>query len=198
MTLENTSTNPWYFAIYQTFSDTSSIAWQVIPLPQQNPGNPPSSGTVNWTMSYGTFIAGFDQVIGGSTGVEYANATLGNVYQATSEDGIPTINPNSVGSTTQDQIIFTNRTSPAAPITMGFTLCDNMLTSEDNVGGNESTYFQESDTYYVAAYHDIKLGQLIEDASASIPPIAVIYGNGVFEHTVTIYEDPSGHMRLFL
>ena len=57
------------------------------------------------------------------TAIEYANATLGNVYQVTSEDGIPTINPNPVGSTTQDQIILTNHTSPAIPITMGFTLC---------------------------------------------------------------------------
>ena len=197
MTLKNTTTNPWYFAIYQTFPDTSSIAWQVVPLPKQNPGTPPSSGTVNWTLNYGTFIADFDQVIGGSTGIEYANATLGNVYQVTSEDDIPTINPTSVGSAAEDQIILTNRTSPAIPITMGFTLCEKVLTSEHNVGGNESIIFQKSNTYYVAAHHDIKLRQLInEDASASIPPIAVIYGNGVFEHTVTIYEDPSGNTSL--
>ena len=135
-------------------------------------------------MNYELCIANFIRVIGGYTGIAYAKASLGNKYQVTSEDDIPTINPTSVGSTIEDQIILTNRTSPAVPITMGFTLCGNILTAEDNVGGNAFTIFKKSHTYYVAAYCNIRLGQLApEDVNASIA-LAKEFTQEVMSHAI--------------
>ena len=50
LTIENVTTNPWHIAIYQTFPDfpgLSSIAWQIAPLPKQNPGTPPPGVVVH-------------------------------------------------------------------------------------------------------------------------------------------------------
>ena len=103
MTIKNASTDAWHLAIYQSFPESpglSSVAWQIVPLPAQNVGTSPSQGTATWTLSYGTSIADFDQVNGVFTGQAYANANLGDMYQITSDDGIPSINPNPVGQTT--------------------------------------------------------------------------------------------------
>ena len=191
MTIQNASTNPWHLAIYQSFPESpglSSVAWQIVQLPAQNVGTPPPQGTATWTMSYGTSIADFDQVNGVYTGQAYANANLGNKYQVITVDNIPTIKPNPVGQTTKDQIILTNGTSPATAVTMGFTLSNNIVTAEQNVGGNQSTIFRVHPTYYVAGYRSIKFGQLV-DEGVSIPPIEVKYEDGVFEHQVQVVED---------
>ena len=71
---------------------------------------------------------------------------------------------------------------------MGFTLSNNIVTAEQNVGGNESTIFRVHPTYYVAGYRDVVLGQLV-DEGVSIPAIEVSYDAGVFAHTVQVVED---------
>ena len=113
------------------------------------------------------------------TGSQYGTALLGQTYQVESKNGIPSIDPNATGTTTLDQIILTNSTSsPVTPVTMGFTLGGNIVVAEQNVGGGQKTIYRVHPTYYVACFHDVVLGELV-DESVAIGPVQVSYAGGV-------------------
>ena len=199
MKFQNATDQPWHFAVYQKFPTSpglSSVAWQVRGLPPQKIGSPAPSATVSWTMNYGVCIADFDTDGQKFTGDQFAPANLGNEYQVTSSDGIPDIQSTAYGSTTSDQIVLKNNTSnPVKPVTMGFTVSNNLICAEQDVGGKQSTIFRVHPSYYVACYRNIQLGQLV-DEGVTIGPLPVEYTGGVHKHTVQAYKDPSGNYFL--
>ena len=201
MKFENTTDQPWHFAVYQKYPKSpglSSVAWQVRGLPPQKVGSPAPAATVSWTMNYGVCIADFDKDQQKFTGNQFASANLGNKYQIISNDNIPDIQSTPTGMTTSDQIELKNNTSKsAARLTRGFTLSNNLMAAEQEVGRQQSTIFRVHPTYYVACYRNIKLGQLV-DEGVSFGPLVVEYAGGVHNHTVQAYKDLCGNYYLKL
>ena len=198
MTFLNGTDQPWHFGVYQKNPESpglTSVAWQVRGVPPQV-GDKPSSAQVNWTMQYGICIANFDKDFNGYTGKQYAKANLGNIYQIVSNDGIPSIDTTPTGVGSPDQIVLKNNTSsPVQEVTMGFTVSDNILAVQDNVGGQEETIYRVHPTYYVACYRDISLGQLV-DSGVAIGPVEVMYEAGATTATVEASKDAAGNYRL--
>ena len=83
------------------------------------------------------------------------------------------------------------------PLTMGFTVSNNLIAVEKEVGGQQSTIFRVHPSYYVACYRNIVLGQLV-DEGVTIGPFELEYKGGVHKHTIQAYKDPSGNYYLKL
>ena len=194
MTFLNATDQPWHFAVYKSIPASpglSSVAWQVRGVPPKQGGNPPPSAQVNWDMNYGLCIADFDKDFNKFTGTQYGSASLGMSYEIKSDDGIPTINPSPTGKTTSDQILLVNSTTPAMPVTMGFTLSGNIVVAEQDVGKGERTTYRVHPQYYVACYRNIVLGQLVDEGVA-IGPVLVSYDGGAHSKTVQASKNVAG------
>ena len=124
-------------------------------------------------------------------------ATTWMVFQACNNlDGVPSIESKPVGVGSADQIILKNETGPpAVTLSMGFTVSNNIIAVEDNVGGGQETIYRVHPTYYVACYRSIKLGQLV-DAGIVIGPVEVKYEGGARKAKVAATKDASGNYHL--
>ena len=194
---KNATDQAWHFGVYQkipTSPGLTNIAWQVRGVPPKK-SDIPSTAQVNWTMSYGLCIADFDEDQRTFTGSQMAPALLGNKYKVESLDGIPSIDTTPIATGSSDQITLKNATSPVTPLTMGFTLGGNILCVERDVGGMEETIYRVHPTYYVACYHNIVLGQMV-DEGVVIGPVEVKYDSGIRQMTVEATKDPAGNYRI--
>ena len=198
MTLENGTDQPWHFGVYQKSPSSpglTSVAWQVRGIPPQS-GSVPSSAEVTWTLDYGLCIANFDKDGRKYTGTQFAPAYLGNVYKVTTLDEIPSIVSNPIATGSSDQIVLKNNTGPnATALTMGFTVDNNIVVVEDNVGGEQETFYRVHPEYYVACYRNIVLGQLVDEAVV-IGPVEVKYEDGEKSMKVKATKDAGGNYRL--
>ena len=97
---------------------------------------------------------------------------MGKSYEVKSVDGIPNINSSPTGKTASDQIVLVNSTTPAMPVTMGFTLSGNIVVAEQDVGKGQRTTYRVHPQYYMACYRNIVLGQLVDEGVA-IGPVLV-------------------------
>ena len=196
--LENATDQPWHFGVYQKVPSSpglSSVAWQVRGVPP-TASDRHSQAEVNWTMDYGVCIAKFDKDEASYTGSQFAPALLSNNYRVASLDGVPSIESKPVGVGSADQIILKNETGPpAVTLSMGFTVSNNIIAVEDNVGGGQETIYRVHPTYYVACYRSIKLGQLV-DAGIVIGPVEVKYEGGARKAKVAATKDASGNYHL--
>ena len=198
MFLENATDQPWHFGVYQKHPMSpglTSVAWQVRGIPPQA-GSVPSSAQVTWKMDYGLCIANFDKDQQRYTGKQFAPAYLGNVYKVDSLDGIPNIEAKPTATGSPDQIVLVNNTGPpATALTMGFTLSNNIIAVEDNVGGKQETIYRVHPTYYVACYRNIVLGQMV-DEGVVIGPAEVKYEGGAKQMTVEASKDAAGNYHI--
>ena len=198
LTLVNSTDQPFYYGVYQKFPLSPglvSVAWQVRGIPPQK-GDLPSSAKVKWTTNYGLCIAKFDEDTRVYKGEQFAPAYLGNEYQVVSFEGIPSIDTKPTGVTMADEIVFNNNTGPPAQtLTLGFTVCDNIIAVQDNVGGNENTEYRVHHKYYVVCYRDIVLGQLV-DSTVVLGPVEVNYEGGARTARVVASKDATGNYHL--
>ena len=198
MIFMNATDQPWHFGVYQKNPESpglTSVAWQVRGVPPIE-GSLPSSAEVNWTLNYGICIADFDKDINGYTGKQFAPANLGNVYKVITLDGIPSINTKPITVGMEDQIAVKNQTGPPAQtVTMGFTVGNNIIAVQPDVGGSEQTMYRVHPTYYIACYHNIILGQLV-DSGVAIGPVEVKYEAGAHAAKIIASKDASGNFRL--
>ena len=147
-------------------------------------------------MDYGLCIANFDRDQRKYTGQQFTPANLGNVYKVASLDGIPSIDTKPIAIGSSDQIVLKNKTGPPAiALTMGFTLSNNIIAVEDNVGGQQETIYRVHPSYYVACYRNIVLGQLVDEAVV-IGPVEVTYKDGANATKVVASKDAGGNYRL--
>ena len=200
MILRNSTDQPWHFGVYQKYPSSpglTSIAWQVRGIPPKtSPNVPAASAQINWTMEYGVCIANFDSDNRKFTGVQYAPALLGNNYKVISLDNIPSVSATPTGTGNPDQIVLKNATSPpATKLTMGFTLSNNIVAIENDVGGMQRTIFRVHPSYYVACYRNITHGQLV-DEGVSFGPIEVRYEEGAHLSIVEAFKDAAGNYQL--
>ena len=199
MILQNATDEPWHFAVYQKYPMSpglTSVAWQVRGIPPKT-GSVPSEANVNWNMDYGICIAKFDKNNGTYTGKQIMPANLGKSYKVDTLDGdIPSINPSPVGQTSADMITLKNLTGPQAQsLTMGFTVSNNIIAVQDDVGGNQETIYRVHPTYYVACYRHIVLGQLV-DTGVVIGPCEVKYEGGARVAKMLASKDAAGNYHL--
>ena len=198
MTLENGTDQPWHFGVYQKHPSSpglTSVAWQVRGIPPQT-GSVPSSSQVSWTLDYGLCIANFDKDGRKYTGKQFAPAYLGNVYKVATLNGIPSIDTKPTATGSPDQIVLKNNTGPyASALTMGFTVSNNIIAVENDVGGEQETIYRVHPTYYVACYRNIVLGQLVDEAVV-IGPVEVKYEGGNNSAKVVASKDAGGNYRL--
>ena len=109
---------------------------------------------------------------------------------------IPSIDSNPVATGSSDQIVLKNKTGPyATALTMGFTVNNNIIVVEDNVGGEQETMYRVHPEYYVACYRNIVLGQLV-DEGVVIGPVEVKYEDGVKSMKVKATKGAGGNYRL--
>ena len=78
---------------------------------------------------------------------------------------------------------------------MSFTVSDNIIAVQDDVGGNEETIFRVHPTYFVSCYRNIVLGQLV-DSGVVIGPVEVKYEAGTRSAKVVASKDAAGNYRL--
>ena len=198
MTFINATDQPWHFGVYQKNPESpglTSVAWQVRGVPPIE-GSKPSSAEVNWTLNYGICIADFDKDINGYTGKQFAPANLGNIYKVITLDGIPSIDNEPIAVGMEDQIVLKNQTGPPAQeVTMGFTVGNNILAVQPDVGGSQETIYRVHPTYYVACYRNIVLGQLV-DSGVVIGPVEVKYEAGARAAKILASKDAGGNYRL--
>ncbi len=185
----NDTTDDYYFAVYQDFPDSPglrSVAWQVRAVSAR--GYKATSSTVSWTTSYGISIANWDSDQKEYTGEQQQHAELGNTYEVIARGEFPGINPASTGKTAEGLIAFENNTDPAIDLDMGFTVAGNIVAVQPKVHSQEATVFDVHQSYYVALYRNIKLGQLV-DSNVKLGPVEVIFGDGTTSKTVSAYMD---------
>ena len=76
---------------------------------------------------------------------------------------------------------------------MGFTVSNNLIAIEKDVGGQQSTIFQVHPSYYIACGRNIVLGQLVDEGVTIGRFELYIYKGGVHKHTIQAYKDFSGN-----
>ncbi len=177
---KNSTPTSRYFAVYQKFPNTpglKSIAWKVVGIP------PNGTTTTQWTMDFGVAIANWQTGPPGRgiyTEQQIVPAKLGQGYKIvpSPDDGdIPMINPTPVqkfGKQDADLIKLNNSTPQK--MVAGFALAGNLLAVE-GLSGGETSNFVVHPTYFVATYHSIKPGMMV-DAGAQLTPVKVEFDQG--------------------
>lgn len=198
LTLQNATDQSWYFGIYQDFSSLglTSVAWQVNRLPP-TVTDIPSTDQLKWCMDFGVCIAHFDTDEEKYAETQFVPADLSNVYEVVSIDGVPSISPTPVMTSTKaDQILLRNNTGPPAEqLTLGFTVDNKIVAIQTKLGGGQQTLYQVKTSYYIACFHNLVLGQLIDDGVV-IGPVEVQYTTGKDTTTVAVLKDVAGNYQI--
>ena len=183
----NSTDKSYFFGVYQTFPQSPglrSVAWQVRGVPPK--GQVSSTSDIDWSMLYGVSIADWDKDGKTYTGRQIVTAELGKAYEVQmTQDTIPTVNPNSIGSTSPGLINFKNSTSTV--LDMGFTIGGGLVAVQ-SVAGGETIIFDVHPTYYVACFRNIRKGQLV-DSGIVLTPVKVQYPHGYTKCEVVASND---------
>ncbi len=175
---KNSTPTSRHFAVYQKFPMTpglKSIAWKVVGIP------PNGTASTRWIMNYGVAIANWQT---GPPGIyteqQIVPAKLGEGYQIIKSPGdgdIPMISPSPVREFDKQNadLIKLNNSTPQKMIG-GFALAGNLLAVEPLSGG-ETSNFVVHPTYFVATYHSIKPGMMV-DAGVQLSPVIVEFDQG--------------------
>ena len=159
---KNSTEHAYHFAVYQKYPNSpglDSVAWQVRGL------GPGATGRVDWKLDYQVAIADWDADNGQFSGSQLRTASLGQVYEVTTEEtDIPNIKSKPVKTTGPGLIKLQNNTDPALAVTMGFAIDSKLVAVEKQVQAGEAAEFSVHPKYYVACYRDIKQGQLVSEA----------------------------------
>ena len=146
-------------------------------------------------MDFGICIAEFDRHEQKYVGVQYASASLNHIYEIISLDGIPSISAAAIGSGKVDHLQVENKTdAPGVSLSLGFTHSGE-IAAIANIRGNQKAEYSLQPTYYVACYHNIVPGQLVDEGIA-IGPVEVKYDAGIHKVTVEISKDSVGNYQL--
>ena len=168
----NKTATAWHAGVYQQLPSFpgKSVVWKVRRLPPQ------SSDDLSFKLKFGTALTNWDEDENVYSGQQKRDADLGQAYEATMLDGdIPSINTTPTGNaSSSDMIQVKNKTS--SKLNIGFTIDGDLLVTED-VDGGALTNFKVHPTYYVALYHSVKQGQMV-DAGVSTEAVEVAFKDG--------------------
>lgn len=185
----NKTDTAWHWGVYQKFPTFPglSVVWKVRRLPPQ------SNSDVNFTLDYGTALTNWDANDKAWTGQQFRRAELGKVYQAKFDDvDIPSIDTTPIKNASEkDQIDVKNNTTSV--LNIGFTLDGDLLVTK-NVQGGATANFEVHPTYYIALYHSIKQGQMV-DSGVQLGPVELEFKNG-FTNAVVEAVNMGGTLTL--
>ena len=147
-------------------------------------------------MDFGICIAEFDGHEQKYMSVQYAPAMLSHGYEVISLDGIPSISTAAVASGKRDHLLVKNKTdAPGTSLSLGFTQSGNIAAIVNNISRNQEAVYGLQPTYHVACYHNIVLGQPVDEGIA-MGPLEVKYDPGVRTVMVDMFKDLTGNYRL--
>lgn len=147
-------------------------------------------------MDFGICIAEFNGYEQKYTGVQYAPAMLNHSYEVISLDGIPSISTAAVASGKRDHLLVKNKTdAPGTPLSLGFTQSGNIAAIINEVSRNQEAVYGLQPTYHIACYHNIVLGQPV-DEGITMGPVEIKFDGGVYTITVDMFKDLTGNYRL--
>ena len=189
---KNSTKNTYHFTVYQKYPDSpglDSVAWQVRGL------GPDATNRVNWTLDYDVAIVDWDANHHAYSGQEVEPATLGSVYEVTTEESdIPVINTTPIDTTGPGLIQLRNNTKPARNVTMGFAINKLLVAVEKDVNAGETVEFSVHPEYYIACYRSIKQGQLVS-AGIELGPVKLEFKDGYTAYKVEA-TDTNGRFKL--
>ena len=188
--LVNSTSQPYHFAIYQKYPDSpglQSVAWQIERLGHG------AQETVCWKMQYSVAITDWDEINNAYKGKQLVPAELKKTYEVKYADGdIPDISDSPTGDVSMGHIKLTNNTKEN--MKLGFGVDGKLIVIQDKVRPGESSEFYVHPTYYVACYHSIKYGQLV-DAGVQLDPVELRFEDGYTAYKVEAIND-GGVFRL--
>ena len=189
---KNSTQSAYHFAIYQKYPESpglDSVAWQVRGL------GPDATNRVDWTLDYDVAIADWDANDCAYSGQEVEPATLGSVYEVTTEESdIPVINTTPIDTTGPGLILLCNNTKPTQNVTMGFAIDKLLVAVEKDVNAGETVEFSVHPEYYIACYRSIKQGQLVS-AGIELGPVKLEFTDGYKAYKVEA-TDTNGRFKL--
>ena len=198
---QNTTDRPWHFAVYQKFNadhKISSVAWQVIRLAPQLGCSPPTEDQLSWKQNYGVCTVDYDKERQKYLTNQLVPAKVGRHYHVVSSNHIPIISEEFEEEMSHHHniIVFQNKTNdPVRSLSMGFAMDNKLIAAEQDVGGQMKMSYTANLTYYIACYHHIEVGQLV-DEGVTIGPIKIDYESENCTHTIRIHKDYSGKYLL--
>lgn len=154
LNLTNSTGSTWYYGIYQTYPSTvlDSTVWKVQGVPAG------ATDQIQWTADYGVSIIKLNASQTEIVGKQVVNGDLGKLYHVKTDGGVPSIQPNSIGSSKAPDIIaLKNDTQPAEKVDMGFALSGDILAVQKDVLGAATSEFQVHPTYWVDLYSNIQV-----------------------------------------
>ena len=200
---KNASDKPWYISVYQNFEIPNyrrleSLAWQVATLPPQLVYGLPSKKKIRWEIKYGVCLAKYNEEERKFTPIQVTPAILGRQYEVVSDtNGDPMISKiPAVEPVRSDLIVFKNNTSnPVQTLNLGFTIDNNIVAVERNVGGQLKVTYPAKSTYYIACHSNIAPGQQV-DNRAVLKPMKLKFIEEFCIASIIILKDVKGNYQL--
>ena len=192
--VQNATNRALCFTLYQKFifnREMKSVAWKVISLAPKVKGSPFPEGEIHWTQRCGVCTAQFDTEQRKFIPNQVVTAEFGRFYKVVSLKSTPTISENYAIEDSSQHIVIQNQTSdPVMRLNLGFVVDNSVIAVEEDVGGQEKVSYPLNPFYYVACYHHIEAGQLI-DEGAITGPIELRYEPGTSRYVIQAFMKPS-------
>ncbi|CAB4435230.1 unnamed protein product [Rhizophagus irregularis] len=187
VTFKNESTQPSVvqFCVYQQYPDLpglKSVAWKKAGAYMGG------QATVEWVITYSAVLSNYNDE--GGIGIYASSQSVGadfkDQFDITDESGIQVVKKS--GTSGQDgTITITNKSNEMANVGIGMD--DSLSSVIPNVYGGVEEVFQITPTYFVAAYENLELGQLISDVGIIGKPLTLQFPSGVTKATVRLIQD---------
>ena len=163
--------------------------------PQIGDCHPPEN-ELNWTLNYGVCTAEFDADQEKFTINQVLPAQLGRHYEVVAIDHIPSISQSIEVMGNPHLITFQNKTTnPVKTLHLGFIVDNSLIAVEQDVGGLLSVSYPANSTYYVACYHNIDVGELVEEGIV-LEPVKLHYEPGTYSHIIKANKEQSGEYTI--
>jgi hypothetical protein len=185
----NNTDETWVFGVYQTIPEMTpknleNVSWKQSTVPRGG-----RSG-VRWTINYNVLLADYQQ--SGGIGVYYASqtltTTLGKAWEVVYQDNVQQLQERSGTVPPPDSVTIYNASGlPANP---GIGMDGAGTVYKKNLLGNLTAVFQVTPTYWVAAFNQLQLGQVISSA-VYIDPTMIVYNAPYNLATATLYKQGS-------
>lgn len=171
----NETPETWTLCVYQTLPDSpglDSVSWKQTRVPTQG-----ESG-VQWQIQYLACLANYKQT--GGKGVYKASqklpTDLGMAWDCIYQDDVQQLV--SAGSTTQGQLLLSNKSEKMANLAIGMD--GDIALVKSNVYSGNNAQFVVKPKYYVALYTNLTQGEVISGNQIH-GPLEVVFAGGETE-----------------
>ncbi|CAG8622296.1 39277_t:CDS:2 [Gigaspora margarita] len=161
-----------HFCIYQSYPELpglKTVAWKEAGVYRGG------KSEVTWKIAYNAMICEYHDDGGRYTNSQSCNANLKDEFEVTDKDGTQVLDYfDSKGS--EGTISICNSSNEKAKVGIGVD--KSLAIVVPDVDGNIKTVFKITPTYYVAAYEDLKKGQVISEVGLIDHPLELKFTPG--------------------